>query len=209
MTNLRIRTTWKNQRRAVSTEEHAVAAAAAAWRIALNAARNLHAQEFDYANDAQRLEVMREYLYFLIYFADRRAQESAAFDETRRAQFTAHLARACARHYDENARDIMAAEVAEPGESAAPAGQLIAQLNRRLNAYANTKFVDGAPGYAALRKLALRVREALGDSQTNKWALEQVLDIDGPEAARVFGDALRKLERAVAGGDSADAESLD
>lgn len=198
---LRIRTAWKNKRRAVSVEEHATAAAAAAWRIALHAARDLHAHEFDYAGDAQRLAVMREYLYFLIHFADRRAQE--AFDAARRARFTACLARECRRHYRENERDIMAAAVAEVGEAALPAGQFTAQLNRRLRAYAGTKFVDGRPGYAALRKLALRVRETLGDSQTNKWALEQVLDIDGPEAARLFGDALQALQRAVEGAEDA------
>lgn len=193
--NLRIRTAWKNQRRAVSVEEHATAAAAAAWRIALNAARNLHAQEFDYAGDAQRLAVMREYLYFLIHLADRRAQ--ASFDADRRAQFTARLANECRRHHDENERDIMAAAVAAAGEAALPAGHFTAQLNRRLRAYAGTKFVAGQPGYAALRALALRVRETLGDSQTNKWALEQVLDIDGPEAARVFGNALQALQQSV------------
>lgn len=189
MHSARIRTAWKNKRRPVSTEEHAVAVAAVAWRIALNAARNLHEAAFDYTDDVQRLAVMREYLYFLIHFADRRAQQSFASDPARRTRFTTRLSHECRRHYRENERDIMAPEpVAE---------RFIEQLNRRLSAYANTRFVDDQPGYAALRALALHIREQMGHDQTNKWVLEQVLDIDGPEALQIFGAALRKLTQAA------------
>ena len=157
MHSARIRTAWKNKRRPISTEEHAVAVAAVAWRIALSAARNLHQAAFDYTDDAQRLAVMREYLYFLIYFADRCAQQWFASDPARRARFTTRLSHECRRHYRENRRDIMAPE---------PAAE---------------RFIE----------------QLMGHDQTNKWVLEQVLDIDGPEALQIFGAALRKLTKAV------------
>jgi len=189
MHSARIRTAWNNKHRPISTEEHAVAVAAAAWRIALSAARNLHQAAFNYTDDTQRLAVMREYLYFLIHFADRRAQQWFASDPARRERFTTRLAHECRRHYRENERDIMAPEPA--------AERFIEQLGRRLSAYAKTRFADGQPGYAALRALALRIREQMGYDQTNKWVLEQVLDIDGPEALQIFGAALGKLAQAA------------
>lgn len=187
MRSARIRTAWKNKRRAISTAEHASAVAAAAWRIALNAAKNLHAQDYVYGGDEQRLGVMREYLCFFIHFADRVMHTK--LDDARRTEFTTALSHECARHYLENERDIQT-----PTATAAP---FIAHLNQRLDGYATTRFTGGKPGYATYRALALHIRDCLGQDQTNKWALEQVLDIDAPEALRIFERALTGLNRAV------------
>lgn len=200
MRTARIRTAWKNKRREISIEEHAAAVAAVAWRVALNAAKNLHAQEFAYESDAQRMGVIREYLYFFIHVADR--SMPAPLGEARRARFITALAHECRRHTRENERDIMAHEMTHEmthGEMThgADAGQFIWQLNQRAARYATTRFVAGNPGYEAFRALGLRIQECMGHSQPNKWAQDQITEIDGPEATRIFSRALAALNESA------------
>ncbi len=187
MRSARIRTAWKNKHREVSLEEHAAAVAAVAWRVSLNAAKNLHQHDFVYANDAQRLGVMREYLYFFIHAADRRMAQS--LDEANRARFITRLSHECRRHYLENERDIVAAE--------SPFNRFVDELNQRMDRYASTRFADNEPGHETFRTLALRVQDCMGHDQTNKWAQDQVMNIDGHEAFRVFSKALSALNKSA------------
>ncbi len=190
MRSARIRTAWKNKHREISIEEHAAAVAAVAWRVSLNAAKNLHEQDFVYADDAQRLGVIREYLCFLIHCADRVMQ--AKRDEDARTRFTTQLSHECARHYRENEHDLLT-----PTQPNPPAERFIQHLNQRLTGYATTRFIDNQPGHATFRALGLHIRDCMGQDQTNKWTLEQVLEIDGPEALRIFNKALLALNRAA------------
>ena len=187
MRSARIRTAWKNKRREVSVEEHAVAVAAVAWRVALNAAKNLHQQDFVYEEDAQRLGVMREYLYFFIHAADRCVAEK--FDDAQRARFITKLSHECRRHYRENERDIIA--------QGPPPEQFVDALNQRMAGYAGTRFAGDEPGFDAFRALGLRVQDCMAHDQPNKWAQDQVMNIDGPEAFRVFSRALSALNQSA------------
>ena len=164
-----------------------MAVAAVAWRVALNAAKNLHQQEFVYAQDAQRLGVIREYLYFFIHAADRRLAKE--FDDTKRASFITKLSHECRRHYTENERELIAEGL--------PREQFVDELNRCMERYASTRFAEDEPGYEAFRALGLRVQDCMEHDQTNKWAQDQVLNIDGPEAFRVFSRALAALNKSA------------
>ena len=194
MQKARIRTSWKNKQRNVSVEEHAVAVAAVAWRVSLNAAKNLHEQDFVYEDDQQRLQVIREYLYFLIHVADRIMHTHFAdiqSDSGERVRFMTKLSHECRRHYLENARELVAHGL--------NSDQFINQLNQRMNNYASTRFVDDEPGYDTFRTFGLFIQDCMGNSQTNKWAQDQVLDIDGPEAFGIFSKALTSLNKSAAG----------
>lgn len=187
MRSARIRTTWKHKHRPVSVEEHAAAVAAVAWRVSLNAAKNLHQRDFVYEKDAQRLGVMREYLYFFIHAADRQMAQTP--DDDRRTRFITRLAHECRRHYRENERDIMA--------GGAPPERFVDELNKRMAHYAATRFAGDEPGYEAFRALGLRIQDQMGCDQTNKWVQDQVLSIDGPEAFRIFSKALSALNQSA------------
>ena len=187
MRTARIRTGWKNKRREISIEEHAAAVAAVAWRVALNAAKNLHEQAFIYETDQQRLGVMREYLYFFIHAADRCAR--GKFEPARRVRFITGLSHQCRRHYLENERDVTA--------TGSDGDRFIEQLNQRMDGYAGARFIQDQPGYEAFRALGLRVQECMGYSQTNKWVQDQVMEIDGPEAFRIFNKALLALNKSA------------
>ena len=67
----RIRTAWKNSNTERSVAEFASALSAIVWRISLNAAKNLHQEDFEYTDDTQRLGVVFEYVCFLCHVSDR------------------------------------------------------------------------------------------------------------------------------------------
>lgn len=185
MQKARIRTGWKNRNRQISLEEFANALSSICWRMSLNAARNLHQQDFIYRNDGQRLGVIREYLVFLLHCADRLMFDS--LDGDGRQRFLQSLAGDCERHLRENAREI-APELALERDWAAFA-------NGRMGAYAGTSFADRQPGYDMFRLLGSVILEIMGSDQTNKWVIDQVMDIDGPELFEVFLKSMDRLRR--------------
>ena len=187
MEKARIRTGWKNRSREITLEEFANALSSICWRMSLNAARNLHQQDFIYGNDHQRLGVIREYLLFLMHCADRLMFDT--LEKAERGTFMQALARDCRRHYRENCTEITAG--AERGDT------FTEQANRRMGEYAATAFRDRAPGYDMLRLLGARIQEYMGEDQTNRWVIDQVMDIDGPEVFEVFVKSLDKLMRSA------------
>ena len=64
---MRIRDRWPAREHSVSIEENAGALAYVCWQVALDGTKQLHAQKFDYHDDAQRVAVISEYLVFLIH----------------------------------------------------------------------------------------------------------------------------------------------
>ena len=179
----RIRDQWQDPTRQASTEGNALALAYVCWQLALTSARNLHAEDFVYQDDIQRVGVIREYLVFLAHTADRLAFE--LLDEAQRAPFISSLAAGCARHLQRNTEEILGA-----GDYA---GQFIDALNRRNSEYGQCAFANGTPGYSLLRAFGESIQIIMGHDQTNRWAIDQVMDIDGPEAVAQLGRSLQKL----------------
>jgi hypothetical protein len=185
MQKARIRTGWKNRQRHISVAEFANALSAICWRISLNAAKNLHQQDFQYDNDEQRVGVIREYLHFMIHCADRLVH--GELDDAERETFVVALSRDCLRHYAQNSLEIL-------GRSE-PAGEQIEQLNATMGAMSRFRFENEEPGFEMYRLLGSRIQELLGQSQINKWVIDQVMDIDGPTAYELFRKSFDKLKR--------------
>jgi len=185
MQKARIRTGWKNKGKSISVSEFANALSAVCWRMALNAAKNLHQQDFIYDNDNQRLGVIREYLFFFIHCADRRMFDH--FEQPERIEFVTALSMDCRRHYVENARQIFDDSVSKE--------QFVEQLNATTNSLADLSFREGEPGFDMYRMLGTRIQDIMGNSQTNKWVIDQVMDIDGPEAYETFSKSFAKLKK--------------
>ncbi len=179
----RIRDQWQDPTRQASTEDNALALAYVCWQLALTSARNLHAEDFVYQDDTQRVGVIREYLMFLVHTADRLAFE--LLDEAQRAPFISSLAAGCARHLQRNTEEILGA-----GDYA---GQFIDALNQRNSEYGQCAFANGVPGYSLLRAFGERIQIIMGRDQTNRWVIDQVMEIDGPEAVAQLGRSLQKL----------------
>jgi len=169
---MRIRDRWSKQGRTPSLEDNAVALAYICWQVALSSTKNLHEQAFDYRHDQQRVAVIQEYLAFLVHSCDRLASESMTSGE--RKVFLDRLAGECARHLQRNTEDVLG-----PGNYSSP---FIDIINARNRAYAQCTFERGEPGYALRRAFGNQIQQLMGQDQTNRWVIDQVIDIDSQES---------------------------
>lgn len=179
---LRIRNTFKNRSNA-TLEEKANILAYNIWQISLAGAKNLHEEDFIYTDDAQRVGVIREYLVFLVHLADRMVYER--LDDEQRATFINELARNTANHIQRNTE-----EIAGPGDYR---GQYLATINDRFAEYSRGSFENGQPGYSLLRMFGENVRKIMGDDQTNKWTIDQIMDVDGPMLFDKMAESLNSI----------------
>lgn len=179
---LRIRDKWQNRQDA-TLEERANVLAYNIWQLALAGAKNLHAEEFDYRSDEQRVGVIREYLAFLVHIADRLAYDR--LDEEERVRFLTRLARDTARQLQRNQEEIMGC-----GDYKSPYLDL---LNHRMAAYAEGSFRDGRPGYSLLRSFGEKVQAVMGADQINRWVIDQVMEIDALDAVEKMARSLDNL----------------
>ncbi len=176
----RIRDRWHNSTpdntvRNVTTEktgqDQASALGFIIWGKALNGAINLHAEDFHYENDQQRIGVISELLAFQIQHVDRLVAQFITDDE--RKDLISGLCERVSSQMQDNLTDI-----AGPGNYIPP---FVALLNERFSDYSDFEYRDGRPGYPAFRYLGHQVLEVMGDDQTNRWVIDQIMEIDAPD----------------------------
>ncbi len=176
----RIKDRWHNStpedtKREVLTEkslkDQASALAFIQWRTALNGAINLHDEDFRYDDDQQRIGVITEYLAFQIQLVDRLCSEFLSDPE--RETLISEICRKAADQIQDNLTDI-----AGEGQYRPP---FIALLNQRFGEYSTLEYNDGQPNYEVRRFLGHCVLMLLGEDQTNRWVIDQVIDIEAPE----------------------------
>ena len=69
---IRIKSKWsKTVKRDKTSEDFASAMSYIGWRLALDKARNLHGEDFEYTSDHQRISVIVEFMSFQVHLADR------------------------------------------------------------------------------------------------------------------------------------------
>jgi len=200
---MRIRNKWRDKDRKGSLQDNATALAYIIWQIALTATKNLHAEDFVYDTDQQRVAVIAEYLIFLSHVADRFTYDK--LDTNDREAFVATMAGHVARHYQSNAEEILG--------SGDYKSDLVRKMNERFEEYADTQFDADGPGYQARRCLGEKIQDLMGMDQTNKWVIQQIMDLDAKQAVdhlkqgmdNLFGtsnvDLTPKQEGAVFGPD--------
>jgi hypothetical protein len=180
---IRIKSQWFEDDGERSPEEIGGAIAFIAWRIALDKAITLHGENFVYENDQQRLAVIAEYLAFEAQIVDRMIH-GMLDNDTRVALITA-LVMKLADHYRDNSQDLLG-----PGNHA---DQFIALFNQRSADYAEFNFSEAGPSYPFLRHLGFEIQQIMGHEQENRWVIDQVMDVDGPEVYKQLARAVRNL----------------
>lgn len=175
---MRIKSRWHRKDKPKSVEEIAGALAFIAWRIGFNAVKEMQEKDFRFGSDATRLEIIGEFLAFLIQVADRLAYDKG-MEEDERRRFVTTLALRLADTMQDNKQDVLG-----PGDYRPP---FIEKLNRRLDDYSEFSFVDGRPGHQFCGYLGRMVDETIGGPE-NKWVVEQVADVESLEAS----DTLKK-----------------
>lgn len=179
---LRIRNAFKHNKSA-TLDEKANILAYNIWQIALAGAKNLHQEDYIYETDAQRVNVIREYLVFLVHVADRMVFDK--LNEADRATFVNALAQNTANHIQRNTEHI-----AGPGEYKQ---NYLDTINQRFSQYASGKFEDDMPAYSLWRMFGENIRQIMGNNQTNKWTIDQIMDVDGPMLVTRMRDSLNSI----------------
>ena len=185
---LRIKSRWHNSGRHVTlskaVDDHASAMAFIIWRTSLEGARNLHGEGYEYLGDYERIGVINEFVAYCVQLTDRLAH--GRMDDASRDALVTALAHRLADQMQDNLTDI-----AGPGNYRAP---FIEALNGRLRSYSTTSF-DAAtgPGFDGLRVFGARVLEILGETQTNRWVIDQIMQIDGPDLYDKLNGAFANL----------------
>ncbi|TVP79499.1 hypothetical protein [Thioalkalivibrio sp.] len=181
--SLRLRSRWKQGERERSLEDLATVGAANAWRAACNGVLNLENEGFETSSRAQRIDIIEEFVAFLLLLADRLVYETLSAED--RARFITAMAMRLAELVDENRTDAQG-----PGDHR---DRFIEKLNERTGVYAECRYSpEEGPGFTMLCCLGDRVTDVLGPTN-RKWAQDQVVAIDGPEAAQGFTRALETL----------------
>ncbi|MDX1431344.1 MAG: hypothetical protein R3286_02730 [Gammaproteobacteria bacterium] len=184
---IRIKDKWHRSRRnrpgAKTLADGAGALAFIGWRLALDKAQNLNREGFRYDSDIERVGVINELVAFEIQIADRIAH--GLLDDDDRNTFINALGRRFADHMQDNLSDL--------GGERNYRDAFIALLNERAADYASLSFGDGRPGFDFLRYLGNRVLHVLGEDQTNRWVVDQVIALDAPELAEKFTKSVLNL----------------
>lgn len=186
---LRIKSRWTEKAKLKPDEqmqrENAQALAFIFWRIALDKAKTLHGERFIYDSDDQRVKVIGEYLAMMLQVADRLAFHRLV--ENDRAVFVNTLAQRLADHMQDNATDLFGAGDYRQA--------FVAMLNVRAEGYAGCEFsADEGASYNFLHFLGTHIQKVMGeDHHENKWVIDQVMEIDGPDAVAKARKAMEDL----------------
>ena len=184
---IRIKSNWaKSVNRAKNSEDIASALSYIGWKLSLDRARNLHGDNFEYTSDHQRVTVIVEFMSFQIHLADRLLfidQQTEKF----RIEVMNKLGKHSARMMQENCEDLFGVGDYKAG--------YIKTLNLRSAEYSEYEFDKTGSNYSIYRHLAKKVQDAMGFSQTNKWVMDQVVDIDAIEICKKFLEVYHSLTK--------------
>ena len=192
---IRIKDKWHRSERNRSTykslQDSAGALAFIGWRVALDRAQNLNSEGFRFDSDVERVGVISEFVAFAIQVADRVAYDF--LDDADREIFVNALGLRFADHMQDNLSDLDGPRNYRDA--------FIALMNERLEDYSTLTFEAGEPGFDFLRYAGARVLGVLGDDQTNRWVLDQVIAVEAPEiAAKIKKSVLNLLSAATPDG---------
>ena len=179
---MRIRNKWRTAKPR-TLEDNATAVAYIVWQVGLHFAKNLHQEKFDYEFDHQRVRVIAEYLIFLSHITDRFVHRR--LDDEQRQIYVSALVEQVARQYQRNVEEIMGSGDYRTG--------FLSNINTRFDEYAKGVFDGDEPGYPARRMFGTLIQDIMGQSQTNKWVIQQIIDIDSLDAADQLIKSIKPL----------------
>ena len=168
---MRVKSRWNKKGKTHGVEEIAGALAFISWRVATNGVLSMENADFSTETQQQRLQIIAEFLAFTVHISDRMTIEK--FDANERQRFMTELAQKCAKHMEDNQRDIIG-----PGDYRQA---FIDLLNQRMADYADFNYSEqDGPSFGMKRFFGDKVSQLFGDKDA-KWVSSQVIDIEVPE----------------------------
>jgi hypothetical protein len=175
---MRIKTRWNKRAKEQSLENIAGALNMTSWKIATQSVVELENQGYQTQSQAQRLQIIGEFLAFLLQVADRLAYQQLAEEE--RQLLITSLAFGMTDTFVDNQRDIFGS-----GEYR---NQFIQLLNQRAEDYAELSFHHDGAGFDFLRYFGEQVATIF--EKDKHFVSQQIMDVEGPLAIKAFKQAM-------------------
>ena len=146
------------------------------WKVGVQAVDHIGDENFEFRNVQERFVVLMEILIFLIQVIDRWSYQHLNEEERNNLITAIVLQIATIIHDNQN-------EWIGTGDYYS---QFVEKFNIRAQEYANFSFDNEEPGYQFRCYLGERVLAVMGDSQDNRWVIDQVMDIEIPAALKIM-----------------------
>jgi hypothetical protein len=155
------------------------------WRVAQNMLKSMRRADFDIDPGPQYFDFLAEAVVFAIQVAWRLVHPR--YDEEGRVAFMTALANRTGEELAENRSRL----VGDADPAAIKAG-FIDLLNRRNAEYAEFGYGAEGPDFGFLRYFATAVAELMPEKD-KRWTWDQVMAIEGPEAAATVAKSVAGL----------------
>lgn len=199
--SVRIKRHWFREDGERGPADCASAMAAAVWKASVHGIASVRKARFAVSVGLPFIGVLSEFLAFLIAAADRIAYRHDPGPW--RQDFTTALVRRLAGIYQENLEHLAGADAGGEHQR-----RFIDLVNERMAEYADFDYGQDGPDFAFRRYFGSRVESMLPDPEDRRWALDQIMSIQAPEAVEVVERGMRGLlgidpkpRRRSAGGD--------
>ncbi|MEN8216215.1 MAG: hypothetical protein ABFS56_07525 [Pseudomonadota bacterium] len=177
---MRIKSRWNKRAKEQTIEDIAGALGFISWNIATNGVLELENKGYQTESNAHRLQIIGEFLAFLLQVADRLAFVQMENEE--RQRFISALAKHMVETFADNQRDVLG-----EGEHRQA---FIDLLNQRAEDYAELSFRDGEAGFDFLRYFGEQIAALMAEKH---FVSQQVMDIEGPEAIKTLKKGMQDL----------------
>lgn len=179
----RLKTRWNLKDRDRSINDIASAIAFNLWRVAAEGLLHLENDGFETISQSQRLDVIAEFVSFMVHIADRMVYGKMS-DEQRR-EFIIALASHLTTTMQSNRVDANGA-----GQYRDAFTDL---LNLRMNDYAQCSYSEQeGPGFSLKRIFGQHVRDKMG-AKDNKWIPDYIIDAEAPMAVGALKGVLEGM----------------
>ena len=173
---VRINTKWwsENKKGRASLSENAGTMAFISWRASQETLLHLENEDFQTDSLAQRMDVIKELVYFATHICDRWCFETIPED---REEFVIAMIKNLARTYQASMEDI--AGVKDYKE------EFFNQFNERLADYSELPFNEEEqnPSFQMYAYLGGKLSDVMGERH-NRWIQDQVVEIDGKDLVK-------------------------
>ncbi len=184
----RLKTFWFKDQRERDPAQIASASAAVVWRTANHRIENLRRGGFVVDAGADYANVLVEVLCLMAVAADRIAfrSEPGAW----RVAFTSALVRRLGELLAESLDELIGPD---PDPSRGWSRRFVDRYNLRAQEYADHAYAADGPSFGFLRCFGERLVESMSDADDRRWAHDQAMTVEGPEAIDTLEKSMRGL----------------
>ncbi|CAK0761915.1 conserved hypothetical protein [Gammaproteobacteria bacterium] len=179
---IHVKTKWHKAENK-SIEDIASVLALTTWKVGVRAVDHIGDENFQFTTIQNRFAVLEEILIFLIQIMDRWSHER--MDDGERERLVTDVVMQLAATIDENQNDWIGVGNYRSA--------FFARFNERGQEYANFSFSQDEPGYQFRRYLGERVLAVMGEENGNRWVIDQVMEIEIPDAIKTLRRSFQGL----------------